>query len=127
MNLYHSRRGGSQAIRELKESCKANSPAEVHVLNISVHNRAIYFPVSSWAAQSLKNRDLFIAVLRAGQPVQITGQQPSLTFVNYPITDYYLKHAQSWFALLGFRGVHSHLTTVPSVTILTLIITPNAK
>jgi hypothetical protein len=117
MNLYHSRRGESQAIRELKESCTANSPTEVHVLNISVHNRAIYFPASSWAAQSLKNRGLFIAVLRAGKSVQITGQQPRVTFVNYPIMDYYLKQARSWFALLGFRGVHSRLTTIPCVTI----------
>jgi hypothetical protein len=117
MNLYHSRRGESQALQQLKESCTANSPAEVHVLNTSVHNRAIYFPVSSCAAQSLQNRDLCIAVLRAGKSVQITGQQPRVTFVNYHIMDYYFIHAQIWFALLGFRGVHSHVTTVSSVTI----------
>jgi hypothetical protein len=70
------------------------APAQVHVVNICVHNRAIYFSVSCWAAQSLKNRDLFIAVLWAGKSVQITGPQQRVIFVNYRIMDYYLIHPE---------------------------------
>ena len=94
-----------------KKSRNANSPAEVHALNICVHNRAIYFAVSCWAAQSFKNRGLFVAVLWAGKSVQITGPQQRVIFANYRIMDYYLIHVQSWFALLGFRGMHTHLTS----------------
>jgi hypothetical protein len=59
--------------RAKKNSCNTKSPAKEYVLNICVKNRAIYFALSCWAAQSEKNIALFIAVHRAGKSVEITA------------------------------------------------------